>query len=315
MAGTMETGSREILAVIIPVFNEEEGLRKNFLEIHQTLRGDGIACRYFFVDDGSTDQTWFIIKGLAAEFKEVSAARLARNFGKELALCAGISGIDADCYLTMDSDLQHPPRYVKEMLGLMKRTGANIVEGVKSDRGKEPFPYRLVVKSYYRLLKVVSGLQLDNSTDFKIMDRKVIEALRTFPERDLFFRGIVHWTGFHREPFFFEVEEREKGSSKLTHGKRSLLALNAILSYTGKPLYGTILSGALFLVIAVILGLQTLHNYFSGHALSGFSTVILLLLIIGSLTLLSLGIIGVYISRIYDEIKARPRYFISEWTD
>lgn len=302
------------LAVIIPVYNEGTAIQKNFREIHQILTEDGITCCYLFVDDGSTDDTWQALCNLAEEFPSVSALGFARNFGKEIALSAGIDSIDADRYLMMDSDLQHPPRYIKEMLKLMETHQANIIEGVKVSRGKESLKYKLVAKSFYKLMKLITGLEMDNSSDFKLMDRQVVDSLRSFHERNLFFRGLVGWVGFKSVPFPFEVDTRRDGSSHFSTRKLMLLAMNAILSYTSKPLYITLFSGILFLFFALVLGVQTLYNYFSGIAVDGFSTVILLLLITGSMIMISLGIIGVYISRIYEEIKGRPRYIISHRT-
>lgn len=302
------------LALIIPVFNEGSALRNNYMTIQRVLEHDNIQASFLFIDDGSNDDTWQVLCSLASDFPRITALRFARNFGKEIALSAGIDSIEADLYLTMDSDLQHPPRHIKEMLKLMDIHQANIIEGVKVSRGKESLKYKLVAKSFYRLMKLITGLEMDNSSDFKLMDRQVVDSLRSFHERNLFFRGLVGWVGFKTIPFPFQVDERKDGSSHFSTRKLMLLALNAILSYTSKPLYITLFSGILFLFFALILGVQTLYNYFSGIAVDGFSTVILLLLITGSMIMISLGIIGVYISRIYEEIKGRPRYIISHRT-
>ena len=300
------------LAVIIPVYNEAQALRHNFEAIRSVFLQDGIVCRYLFVDDGSKDNTWGVLTQLKQDYPEISAIKFARNFGKEIALRAGVESIDADLYLTMDSDLQHPPRYVTHMLDQMAKTGADIIDGVKSSRGRESLKYKLFAKSFYTFLHGITGLEMNNSSDFKLMNHTVIETLRTFHERNLFFRGIVHWVGFHVVKFPFDVDDRKAGTTHFSFGKLVFLAMNAILSYTSKPLYLTIFSGLLFLIFALMIGVQTLYNFFFGHAVSGFSTVILLILITGSMIMLSLGIIGVYISRIYEEIKRRPRYVIEK---
>lgn len=302
------------LAIVIPVYNESVSIKVNFERIKQVLDGDSITCSFLFIDDGSSDDTWSQLVELSEHNANVSAVRFARNFGKETALSAGIDCIEADRYLIMDSDLQHPPKYIKEMIAIMDKEQANIVEGVKCNRGHESLKYKLVAKSFYKLLKAVTGLEMDNSSDFKLMDRQVVETLRRFHERNMFFRGLVGWVGFKTVQFQFEVADRTDGASHFSTGKLMLLAFNAILSYTSKPLYITIGVGIAFLLFAVILGTQTLFNYFSGHAVSGFSTVILLLLITGAMIMMSLGIIGAYISRIYDEIKGRPKYVIAERT-
>lgn len=300
------------LALIIPVYNEGKALISNFREIKRILEADEINCLFHFIDDGSKDDTWQVIESLAQSNANVSGIKFARNFGKEIALRAGIESIDADLYLTMDSDLQHPPRYIKTMIELMATSDADIIDGVKASRGKESFTHRFFAKSFYKVLKSITGLEMDNSSDFKLMNRQVIDNLREFHERNLFFRGVVSWVGFNVVTFEFDVDDRKEGASHFSFGKLVFLATSAILSYTSKPLYLTIISGVIFLVFAIIMGLQTLFNFFFGHAISGFSTVILLILITGSMIMLSLGIIGVYISRIYEEIKRRPRYIIEK---
>ena len=300
------------LAVIIPVYNESEAIQKNFAMIHQTLLADHISCHYMIVDDGSTDQTWLEICEIVKKYDHISAIRFARNFGKEMALCAGIDHIQAQRYLIMDSDLQHPPQCIKDMILLMDKTQVNIVHGVKKTRGKEKRIYKWMAKIFYKILQRMTGLTLDNSSDFKLIDAQVADSIRQFKENNVFFRGIIDWVGFESTTYDFEVKERVSGSSSFSTFKLIKLALNSIISYTSKPLYLTIVGGILFLFMSIILGIQTLVNYFSGHALNGFSTVILLLLFTGSMIMLSLGIIGIYISRIYDEIKQRPRYIISK---
>ncbi|MCK8061456.1 MULTISPECIES: glycosyltransferase family 2 protein [unclassified Fusibacter] len=300
------------LAIIIPVYNEGKALQTNFKEIVRVLEQDRVDCRFMFVDDGSTDNTWQVLESIVKEYPQAEAIRFARNFGKEIALAAGLDSIDAQLYLLMDSDLQHPPDQIRPMLELLIKEDANIVEGIKITRGKESLFYRSVAKLFYWVLNVVTHLDMRNSSDFKLLDKQVVESIRRFDERNLFIRGIVKWVGFKTVQHPFHVEERVNGVSHFSTAKLAMLALNATLSYTSKPLYITMISGLIFLFFAIILGIQTLANYLVGNALDGFSTVILVLLITGSMIMISLGIIGTYISRIYDEIKARPRYIVKD---
>ena len=293
------SGTTNALAIIIPVYNEGKAIKKNFTEIYHIVQEDKIPCRFLLIDDGSKDNTWQEIGDLSESFEGVEALRFARNFGKEVDLI-------------MDSDLQHPPRFIKPMLELMDREQADIVNGIKKSRGRESLLYKAAAKSFYNLLKSSAGLDMQSSSDFKLMNRKVIDNLRRFTERNIFFRGLVDWVGFKNVAFYFEVDERANGTSRFSALGLFKLAFNAILSYTSKPLFLTVFAGLIFLIFAVILGIQTLYNYFSGRAVSGFSTVILLLLFIGSFIMLSIGIIGAYISRIFDEVKGRPRYIVSE---
>ena len=303
------------LAIIIPVFNEGDALVHHFTELNRILEEDGITCEYLFVDDGSTDHTWNVLETLSSQYESVKAIRFARNFGKETALRAGIESIEADYYLTMDSDLQHPPKYIKHMLELMETEQADIVDGIKATRGHETLKTKFLAKGFYKFLKLMSDMEMDNSSDFKLMNRSVIESLRAFHERHVFFRGIVNWVGFKVVKMPFHVDDRKEGKTHFSFTKLVFLAFDAIISYTSKPLHLVIYSGLIFFIFALIMGVQTLYNYFTGQAINGFSTVILLILITGSMVMFSLGIIGLYISRIYDEIKRRPRYIIDRRLD
>ncbi len=300
------------IGVIIPVYNEAEGLLENFRAIDSALKKSDIAAHYLLVDDGSRDATWQVIEQIAAQWQSVSALRFAKNFGKEMALSAGVDALDADIYVTLDSDLQHPPDHVRTMIDLLLDQSVDIVSGVKADRGDESWLHRLTAKSYYRFLGMLTHLDMQNSSDFKVFNRRVADALRSFHERHIFFRGIVDWVGFAHVVSHFDVAQRQSGSSRFSTLKLTKLALTAIVSYTSKPLYLVTLSGFIFAIFAILLGLQTIYNYFSGRALNGFSTVILILLISSALIMISLGVIGVYISRIYEEIKARPRYIVRD---
>ncbi len=300
------------LSVVIPIYNEERTIESNIGQINEQLLADGIDAEYILVDDGSTDETWAVLNTLSQEMKQVTCLRFSRNFGKEAAILAGIKEAQGDRCLIMDSDLQHPPRYIKIFMEKMDETGADVVEGVKADRGKQFFFGKLFAGGFYKIFSSLSGIDIKKSSDFKLLNKKVMEVLRDYSERYLFFRGLTEWSGFVHVQIPFPVDERKGDTSKFSVKKLFLLASNSILAYTSKPLYLTVLIGLLFLVCAAILGIQTLINYFSGDAVSGFTTLILLNLIIGSLVLISIGIIGAYIARIYNEIKERPQYIVSE---
>lgn len=300
------------VAVIIPVYNEVDAIYPHFVEIKRQLDADGIPCQFMLVDDGSKDNSWETLVRITEEFPSAHAVKFSRNFGKETALRAGIDAIEADIYITMDSDLQHPPRHIKPMIEKLQQEGLDIVNGKKSSRGKESLAYKMAAGSFYGILKGLSGIDMNGDSDFKVMRRDVILAIRKMQERNVFFRGLVDWVGFKSGDYFFDVEERKAGKTSFSIRKLFGLAMSAITGYTSKPLMLTMHIGILFLVFAFILGIHTIYNFFSGHAISGFSTVILLQLIIGSAVLICLGLIGLYISRIYDEVKLRPPYIIEE---
>jgi dolichol-phosphate mannosyltransferase len=300
------------LLIVLPAYNEADTIERHVAMLDETLRADGIAYRLAVVDDGSSDATWPALLRIADAYPGTSCLRLSRNFGKEAAICAALGTLDAERYLIMDSDMQHPPSCVKGMLALMDESGADVVDGVKRSRGKERFFGRVTARLFYKLMKTVSGLELNDSSDFKLIRRPVVDALRTFGEGTVFFRGLMTWVGFVHTDYPFDVAERTGGASRFSTAKLVKLALSAILSYTSKPLYVTIAAGFAFLIGAAGLGAHSLYMYFSGRAQGGFSTVILLLLLTGSMILLSLGVIGAYVARIYNEVKARPRFIVSD---
>jgi len=300
------------ISVLIPVYNEGAEINKNIHIIHDLLVNNHIDHEFVLIDDGSDDDTWSHIRKTASEIRDVRAVRFSRNFGKEAAICAGIDMVKGDACIIMDSDLQHPPAYIPEMVRLWRDEGYKIIEGVKASRGDEPLTNKLGAKLFYRIMKRLSGLELQDASDFKLLDATVVDVCRSLGERNTFFRGIASWVGFKRTSIPFEVAQRSHGGSKWSLLKLISLSITAITSFTSAPLQLVTFMGIVFLIGSVILGIQTLYKYFSGIAVSGFTTVILLLLIIGSTLMISLGIIGTYIAKIFDEVKGRPRYIIAD---
>lgn len=301
-----------LLTLVIPVFHEANQLYGNIHKIKKLLDENNINHEIILVDDGSLDNTWNVIKMLSMEIKEIRAVRLSRNFGKEAALCAGLDIARGDACVIMDSDLQHPPEFIPKMLDLWLKEDFDIVNGVKSSRGKESFFKKVCARSFYSILKRLSGLDLNNASDFKLLSSRVLAAWKQMGETTTFFRGMSAWVGFKKTSILFEVAERQEGKSKWSFFRLFRLAVIAITSFSSAPLQLVTFIGFLFLISSVILGIQTLYMKFAGISFSGFTTVILLLLIIGSTLMISLGIIGTYIARIFDEVKSRPRYIIFE---
>ena len=300
------------LSVVIPVYQEGSHIRGSIAVIEQILTDHQIPYEFVLIDDGSRDNTWFELKDMAENNEHINAIRLSRNFGKESALCAGLEFAEGDMILVMDSDLQHPPSLIPEMVKAWREEGYDVIEGIKSSRGKENFFYRICAKFFYLIIYKTADINLGQASDFKLMDRKVLEAWKEMPERATFFRGMSAWLGFDRKQISFDVADRVNGKTKWSILRLIRLAVNAITSYTSVPLHCITVLGILMFIGAIILGIQTLYMYFSGKALSGFTTVILLQLIIGSSIMISLGMIGIYLTKIYKEVKSRPRYLISK---
>ena len=299
-----------MLSVVIPAFNEQENIPAAAEKLSEIL-SPVTDFELIFVDDGSRDNTWNIIKELSEKDKSVKGLHFSRNFGKEGAIFAGLKAASGDCVAVIDCDLQHPPQLLPEMLSAWKN-GAEVVEAVKSSRGKEGIIYKLFAKSFYRMMKNSSNINLDGASDYKLMDRKVVDALNDMPERLTFFRALSCWVGFKTERIEFDVAPRNAGKTKWSFRKLFKYALSSITSFTNVPMQIITVSGILFFIFAIILGVQTIVNFCMGTAADGFSTVILLILIVGSILMLGIGIIGYYLSKIYEEIKCRPRYIVSE---
>ncbi|MBP7402131.1 MAG: glycosyltransferase family 2 protein [Clostridia bacterium] len=303
---------QSVLNILIPFYNEEKQIPVTLAEVRRVMEASGETYTVVAVDDGSSDGTWAAIRSASSADPRVRGLRLSRNFGKESALCAALDAADGDAVVVMDGDLQHPPRHIPEMVRLWREDGYDVVEGVKSDRGRESLGSKLSAKLFYGMFRRLAGIDLRGASDFKLMDRKVVEAWRRLPEHETFFRGMSAWLGFRRATIRFEVEERTVGTSKWSLGRLLSLSLQAIASFSARPLQAASTVGVLLVFLAGILAVQTLVNWLLGNAASGFTTVILLELLIGGCVLLSLGLLGVYIARIFSEVKGRPRYIVSE---
>lgn len=298
-----------MLSVIIPAYNEQENIPAASQRLGEILN-PVTDYELIFVDDGSKDRTWEIISDLAENDSHIRGLRFSRNFGKEGAIFAGLKAAVGDCVAVIDCDLQHPPELLPKMYAAWQG-GAEVVEAVKASRGKESLVYKLFAKSFYRMMKNSSNINLDGASDYKLMDRKVVDALNEMPERLTFFRALSSWVGFKTERIEFDVAPRNAGKTKWSFKKLFKFALSSITSFTNLPMQIITVSGILFFIFAFILGIQTIVNFCMGNSANGFSTVILLILIIGSIIMLGIGIIGYYLSKIYEEIKCRPRYIVA----
>lgn len=302
----------ELISIVIPAYNEEQNIPRTIEALKETLHKRDLSYELIFVDDGSKDGTWEVLKEYIDLEEGISALRFSRNFGKEAAIFAGLKAAKGDYVAVMDCDLQHPPEVLLHMIDRMNMNGFDIIEGRKRTRGKESKLHRAFVKLFYKILNSSSGLDLEDASDFKLMNRKAVDALNEMPERLTFFRALSKWVGFQTDIVYFDVAEREIGETKWSFSKLFRYAIHSITSFSNLPMQIVTFCGVIFFLFSVILGVETLYNLFSGRSAEGFTTVILLLLIMGSIIMLSLGIIGYYLSKIYEEIKMRPRYIISE---
>jgi dolichol-phosphate mannosyltransferase len=301
---------KESLSIIIPAYNEQGNIARTADVIGKLMADEGISAAIYFVDDGSADNTWEEIEKLS-DSGFVRGIHFSRNFGKEAAIFAGLEMAVGDCCAVMDCDLQHPPETLVEMYRLWEN-GFEVVEGVKQDRGKESLLHKGFAALFYKLMSSATKIDMSRASDFKLLDRKAVDALISLPERNTFFRALSSWVGYKTASVGFEVQERTVGQSKWSTWSLIKYAVNNITSFTIAPLHLVTVLGIIFLLLALVQGIECLVTYLSHQALEGFTTVILMELIIGSIVMISLGIIGGYIGKMYEEVKGRHRYIVSK---
>jgi dolichol-phosphate mannosyltransferase len=301
------------LSVVIPAYNEADVIER-CLEVVRAQLGAHLektrrSFEIVFVDDGSRDATPETLQRASEADPRVRVVLLSRNFGKESAMAAGLEAARGRAVLLMDADLQHPPDLIPRMVDLWDE-GYEIVSAVKAERARESFVYRVMAAMFNLLMGGAAGRSFRGASDFKLLDRQVVDALAACPERSRFFRGLVTWIGFKTAEIPFTVAARAGGETKWSLGGLIRYSLKNLISFSAMPLKLVAAMGFGTLVFAAGLGVQTLYRYLAGQAVSGFTTVILLQLILGGLTLTSLGVIALYIAEIYDEAKRRPVFVV-----
>lgn len=302
-----------VLSIVLPSYNEEQNIENTAKVLSQLLTQEQIDYELVFVSDGSKDRTYEEIEKVAKENPHVKGARFSRNFGKEATIFAGLQIATGDAVIVMDCDLQHPPQVIPQMWKLWQE-GYEVVEGIKSSRGKESLGYKLSAGLFYKVMSYLIKMDMNSSSDFKLLDRKVVDVLLELPEKNTFFRALSFWAGFNTTTVEYEVQERVYGESKWSFVSLLRYAITNATSFSTLPLQLVTVMGMVSIGFSVVLAVQTLVRYLLGNAVEGFTTVILLILIIGGFIMLSLGIIGHYIARIYEEVKGRPKYIISNVT-
>jgi len=301
----------KLVSVILPAYEEEGNILFAAESISAALKDAGTEYELLFVDDGSRDETWARIRKAAAADPRIRGVRFSRNFGKEAAMFAGLEAAEGDCCVVMDCDGQHPASVLPEMIRLWEE-GYEVVKGVKENRGSESAAHTAAAGIFYRWISRATGQNMAGASDFRLLDRKVVDALNRLPERNVFFRAMSGWLGFRQTTVEYSVQERNAGKSKWSTRALIRYALTNMASFSSAPLHIVTILGFLMLLVAAVFGGIALVQKLTGQALGGFTTVILLQLFTGSLLMISLGIIGYYIARIYEEIKGRPRYVITE---
>jgi len=307
----MNNSTTQLCSVVLPVHNESENIISIFEAITNEFSNIEHDFEIIFIDDGSNDNSWEMIQNLTSQ-PHVQGIKLSRNFGKEAAIAAGLDHANGDAVIIMDADLQHPPKVISKMIRLWDKEGFDVVDCIKKDRGNESLLSSLGAKSFYFIFSKLSKLKLEGASDFKLISRQVVDAWSQMREYNLFFRGMSPWLGFKRAEVKFDVSERQRGRSSWSTFNLFRLAINSIIFFSSSLLQIITLMGAGFLLLAVTLGLYTLWRWYVGDVVGGFTTIYILQLTIGSFVMIALGIIGLYLTKIYDEVKKRPRYIVKK---
>ena len=307
----------DYISVVVPAYNEAASLPGLMSRLDDVFDVIGESYELIVVDDGSTDNMWEVLTQSTLTIGRLRAIRLSRNFGKEAAICAGLKAASGAAVIVMDADLQHPPELLPKMIDLWRTRRPLVVNAVKEIRQKESMIRRAGACFFYFLFRKLTGLDLRQTTDFKLLDRRAVEGYLALPEHGRFFRGLTMWLGYPAAAIPFIPQERpsEAGGSRWSMNELLKLARHSLISFTALPLQLVTWFGIITLLLSIVLGLQTLWQKLWGEAIEGFTTVILVQLGIGSVLMISLGLIGEYLARIYDEIKNRPQYIIAEVLD
>jgi dolichol-phosphate mannosyltransferase len=302
-----------ICSIVIPVMNEEGNVELISKRIIDVFRNND-SYEILFIDDGSTDNTLSILKQLHKSNPKIKYVSFSRNFGHQSALRAALDNAKGDCVVSLDGDLQHPPELIPDMIEKWKTGGYDIVYTIRKEDKKLSFFKRTSSRLFYYVLNKFSDVKIEpGSADFRLLDRKVVDSIRQFQESPLFFRGIIPWVGFRQFAIEYTPQERFSGSSKYSLRKMFSFALNGILSFSVKPLLLSIYLGVTVSFLAFCCGVYAIiQKLFLGYSLPGWVSVIIVISFIGGIQLTGLGIIGVYLGKLFIDSKKRPPYIIRE---
>ena len=301
-------------SLVIPAYNEAEVLPLLHERLTAVMGGLGEPYEILVVDDGSRDRTPELLAEIATRDEHVKFLSLARNFGHQVALTAGLDHATGQAVITMDADLQHPPELLPELIAKW-REGYEIVYTERQDTADAGLVKRLTSRLFYGAINRASATQIPlNAADFRLLDRQVVDSLARLPERARFLRGLIAWVGYRQTVVPFEAPERAAGTTKYTFRKMLRFAVDAVTSFSSLPLRVAGYLGFLTSFAGFGLGAVTIYQkiFVPDRNLPGYTTIVVLILFLGGLQLLSLGIIGEYIAKIYEEVKGRPLYLVRQ---
>lgn len=301
-----------MISLVVPAFNEEENL-PTLIHRLMTVMEQYDSYEILIIDDGSTDETRHVLRQLSKRYPVVRFLSFSRNFGHQMALRAGYDHARGAAVICLDADLQHPPELIPALIDKW-REGYEVVYTVRQPDPKLSWHKRTTSKYFYKLLRTVSNLDIeDGAADFRLLDRKVVNTLKKFKENDLFLRGAISWVGFRQCRILYEPAARFAGRSKYSFRKMLQLAAMGITSFSTRPLYLSVLLGFGMSLFASLFGLEVLYEkYFTNATVSGWTSLVLLLVLIGGVQFIMIGIIGVYLGKTFVEVKGRPAYIVGD---
>ena len=300
------------ISLVIPAYNEADNLENLHRELIPVLEGLDKDFEILFVDDGSSDNSFEIIKRLNGQDHRVKGLSLSRNFGHQVALVAGLENASGEVVVMMDADFQHPPELIKALYNKYQE-GYDIVNTRRVQTEGVLFFKRFTSWLYYKLINLLSDFRIEaSSSDFRLMNRRAVEAFLQFQEKNRFNRGLISWMGFKQDVVEYRAPSRIHGRSKYTVRKMLSFGLDGVTSFSSKPLRISFYTGFLIFLAGIAYAIYVIVTYFKGLTIPGWTSTILIILLIGGFQLLSLGIIGEYIARIYNESKSRPIYFLKD---
>jgi dolichol-phosphate mannosyltransferase len=301
------------ISIVIPSFNEEGNIQIIVNALNEVLQNLNYRYELIFVDDGSSDKTLSILQEISAKDSNVFFIELSRNFGHQNALKAGLDLASGDCIITMDGDMQHPPEMIPQLIEKWEE-GFDIVYTRRLEDKNLPAFKKITSKYFYKFINYISEIKIEEGTaDFRLMDKKVSTVFFAFSENELFIRGLVNWVGFKQFAIDYKPAERFSGNSKYTVKKMMQFALKGITSFSIRPLYMSIFLGiSLFFLSLLFYILYVFYSIYYGHVISGWASVIFTIVLFGGLNLIVLGIIGVYVGKLFMQSKQRPNYLIRD---
>lgn len=306
------------LYIVVPCYNEEEVLHetnRRLSALLESLEKEGSirAGSILYVDDGSHDRTWKLVEEFAASGSPVKGLKLAHNVGHQQALWAGLeyAAMHADAVVSIDADLQDNVESIREMVDYFNK-GIDIVYGVRRERRTDSFFKKTTAQLFYRLMNNLGGEIVYNHADFRLMSRRAVEALMSYPERNLFLRGMVCSMGYPAAMVYYDREKRFAGESKYPFSKMLSFAVDGITSFSVRPLRYIVLLGLLFILISIVAIIYGFLSYLEGDTMPGWTSLLVSIWFIGGMVTTAIGIIGEYVGKIYKEVKRRPRYFVEK---